>query len=112
MNWDDGDMLKLFVAALILYLIHLFCEKFAALKAKAEEAEAEAKATAIAKAQLEAKQQQAAEIQREYMYIDEETRHRLRALAEERIQRQHIVLRPGDIEAAVVTMYRRSQSRL
>jgi thymidylate synthase len=107
MSWDNADTLKLFVALFILYSVYWFYERLAAQKAKAA---AEVRERDAEKAEAEAKQRQAAEIRREYMYIDEQTRHRLRTLVEERIQHLDLWVRPGDIEAAVVRMYKRSHS--
>lgn len=44
-----------------------------------------------------------------YKSIDVQTRIRLRTPVEERIERLDLLVEPGDLEAAVVRMYKRSQ---
>lgn len=44
-----------------------------------------------------------------YKNIDVQTRIRLRTLVEERIERLDLLVGPGDLEATVVRMYKRSQ---
>jgi hypothetical protein len=56
-----------------------------------------------------ARQGKLREIAEAYESIDEVTRTRLRAAAEERIKRLNLRAGEGDVEAAVVNMYRRSQ---
>jgi hypothetical protein len=56
-----------------------------------------------------ARQERLIDIYEAYSAIDEATRTRLRAAAEERIQRLDLRVRAGDLEAAVVNMYRRSE---
>jgi hypothetical protein len=106
MSWDSADTLKLLVA-LLLAGLYWFHDKLEALRAAAK-SEAEARKEAEEKCRVAAQvRRKAAEIQEEYMNIEEGTRHELRKLAEERIQRECLPLLPGDIEAAVVTMYKR-----
>lgn len=62
--------------------------------------------TEIARRRAEA--QASLSIDREYWLIPEEKRHELRRLAEEHISRNAIATRPGDVESAVVNMWRRS----
>jgi len=50
------------------------------------------------------------EAYKNYKNIDVQTRIRLRTLAEERMEREDLFARPGDLEAAVVKMYERSQT--
>jgi hypothetical protein len=49
------------------------------------------------------------EAYKNYKNIDVQTRSRLRTLVEERIEREDLLQGPGDLEAAVVRMYERSQ---
>ncbi|MBZ5687727.1 MAG: hypothetical protein LAP86_22160 [Acidobacteriia bacterium] len=49
------------------------------------------------------------EAYKNYKNIDAQTRIRLRTLVEERIERLDLSVGPGDLEAAVVRMYERSQ---
>jgi hypothetical protein len=56
-----------------------------------------------------ARQEKLREIAEAYESIDEATRTRLRVTAEERIKRLNLRAGEGDVEVAVVNMYRRSQ---
>jgi hypothetical protein len=56
-----------------------------------------------------ARQERLRKIYNEYSAIETETRELLKAKAEDRIRRFDLMNKPGDIEAAVVRMYRRSQ---
>jgi hypothetical protein len=49
------------------------------------------------------------EAYKNYKNIDVQTRIRLRTLVEERIERLDLLVEPGDLEAAVVRMYKRFQ---
>ena len=49
------------------------------------------------------------ETYKRYKDIDVQTRIRLRTLVEERVERLDLSVGPGDLEAAVVKMYKRSQ---
>jgi hypothetical protein len=46
-------------------------------------------------------------VRSEYYAIDTARRQELRAIAEERIQRSDLVAEPGEVEEAVVRMYKR-----
>jgi len=66
----------------------------------------------IAKRRLATAERRLAEIgetYKNYKNIDVQTRIRLRTLVEERIEREDLLVGPGDLEAAVVRMYERSQ---
>lgn len=111
MGWNGADSVVLWVV-FVLVGVHWLYETLATLKAKAEhEALGRLEAAQAAKAKAE-ERWRTAEIQREYMLIDEQTRHRLRVLVEERIQRLDLVAGLGAIEAAVVRMYKRSRSKI
>jgi hypothetical protein len=69
-------------------------------KRRRYEAEAEAEAEA---------ERRRKEIEDAYKNIDEKTRNRLRISVEERAKREYLLIGPGDLEAAVVRMYERSQ---
>jgi hypothetical protein len=77
------------------------CEEEAAARVKAEaEAKAEAKAEA---------ERQRLEIEETYKNMDEAKRDELTTLVKERAKREHLIIGPGDLEAAVVRMYKRFQ---
>jgi hypothetical protein len=76
------------------------CEEEAAARVKAE-AEAEAEARAEAK-------RQRIEIIDIYWTMDDAKRDELTALVNERAEREDLHIGPGDLEAAVVRIYRRS----
>ena len=71
------------------------CEEEAAVKAQAE---AEARAEA---------ERQRLDIEETYKNMDETLRDELTAIVVERARREDLLIRPGDLEAAVVRIYRR-----
>jgi ferredoxin-NADP reductase len=71
-----------------------------------EEAAARAKAEAEARAEAE---RQRVEIEETYKNMDEAKRDELTTLVKERAKREDFFIGPGDLEAAVVRMYKRSQ---
>jgi len=73
------------------------CEEEAAARVKAE---AEARAKAV---------RQRMEIEETYKNMDEAKRDELTTLVKERAKREDLIIGPGDLEAAVVGMYKRSQ---
>ncbi len=73
------------------------CEEEAAARVKAE---AEARAVA---------ERQRMEIEDTYKHMDEAKRHELTTLVTERAKREDLFIGPGDLEAAVVRLYKRSQ---
>ena len=75
------------------------CEEEAAARVKAE-AEAEARAEAV---------RQRMEIEETYKNMDEAKRDELTTLVKERAKREDLAIGPGDLEAAVVRMYKRSR---
>ena len=75
------------------------CDEEAAARAKAE---AEARAEAI---------RQRMEIEETYKNMDEEKRNELATLVKDRAKREHLFIGPGDLEAAVVRVYRKSQPK-
>ena len=76
------------------------CEEEAAARVKAEaEARAEARAEAV---------RQWMEIEETYKNMDEAKRDELATLVRERAKREDFLIGPGDLEAAVVRMYKRS----
>ena len=72
------------------------------------EEEATARVKAGAKARAEAKRQRM-EIEEAYKNMDEAKRDELTTLVRERAKREDFIIGPGDLEVAVVRMYRRSQ---
>jgi hypothetical protein len=70
------------------------------------EAEAAAKARTEAEAAAEAERQRM-EIKEAYNTMDQAKRDELATLVKTRAQREHLVIGPGDLEAAVVRMYKR-----
>jgi len=110
MNWL-GWLLALFVA--YWFLSDLFrskrcyphgvvgrcrrCEEEAAARVKAED-----------KARAEAERQRI-EIEQTFKNMDDAKRDELCALVKERAKREDLLIGPGDLEAAVVKMYKRSQ---
>ncbi len=72
-----------------------------------EEAAARVKARAEARAKAE---RQRMEIEETYRNMDEAKRDELTAIVEERAKRGDLLIGPGDLEAAVVRMYKRSQT--
>lgn len=73
------------------------CEEEAAARVKAE---AEARAEAV---------RQRMEIEETYKNMDEAKRDELTTLVKERAKREDLAIGPGDLEAAVVRMYKRSR---
>jgi uncharacterized membrane protein YccC len=73
------------------------CEAEAAARVKAE---AEARAAA---------ERQRIEIEETFKNMDEAKRDELTTLVKERAKRENLLIGPGDLEAAVVKMYKRSQ---
>jgi hypothetical protein len=70
--------------------------------------EVQARAQARAEERAEAKQRRL-EIEEEYKDLDDETRNRLITLVKERAKRLDLRIGPGDLEAAVVKVHRKSQ---
>jgi len=73
------------------------CEEEAAARVKAE---AEARAEAV---------RQRMEIEETYNNMDEAKRDELTTLVKERAKREDLAIGPGDLEEAVVRMYKRSR---
>jgi uncharacterized membrane protein YccC len=73
-----------------------------------EEAAARAKAAAEARAEAE---RQRMEIEETYRSMDEAKRDELTTVVKERAKREDLLIGAGDLEAAVVRMYERSQIR-
>jgi len=71
-----------------------------------EEAAARVKAEAEARAEGE---RQRIEIEETFKNMDEAKRDELTTLVKERAKREDLLVGPGDLEAAVVKMYKRSQ---
>lgn len=67
-----------------------------------------ARAKAAAEARAEAERQRI-EIEETYRDMDEAKRDELTAIVKERAKREDLLIRPGDLEAAVVRMHKRSQ---
>lgn len=74
------------------------------------EAEAAARVKTEAEAVAEAERQRM-EIEETYKNMDQAKRDELTTLVKARAQREHLLVGPGDLEAAVVTMHKRSQLR-
>jgi hypothetical protein len=72
------------------------CEQDAAEKSKAE---------AAVKAEADARRR---DIEDTYRGMDESRRNELTAIIRERAEREHLIIRDGDLEAAVVRMHRRT----
>ena len=77
----------------------LRCEEEAAAKVKAE---AEARAEA---------ERQRLEIEQTYRSMDKVKRDELTTIVQERAKREDLLIGPGDLEAAVVRMYKRSHAK-
>lgn len=110
MSWL-GWLLALFIAYWLLS--DLFRSKrcyphgvFGRCRRCEEEAAARVKAEAEARAEAE---RQRMEIEETYKNMDEAKRHELTTLVKERAKREGLIIGPGDLEAAVVRMYKRSQ---
>ena len=73
------------------------CEEEAAARVKAED-----------KARAEAERQRM-EIEETFRNMDEAKRDELTTIVKERAKREDLLIGPGDLEAAVVKMYERSQ---
>lgn len=73
-----------------------------------EEAAARVKAEAEARAEAE---RQRMEIEETYRSMDQAKRDELTTIVKERAKREDLLIGPGDLEAAVVRMYKRSQSK-
>jgi uncharacterized membrane protein YccC len=73
------------------------------------EEEAAARVKAEAKARAEAERQRT-EIEETYRNMDEAKRDELTTIVKERAKREDFLIGPGDLEAAVVRMYKRSQT--
>jgi hypothetical protein len=71
-----------------------------------EETAARARAGAEAKAETEC---QRLDIEETYRSMDETLRNELTAIVLERAEREHLMIRSDDLEAAVVRIYRRSK---
>jgi len=74
------------------------------------EQEALAKLKAEAETRAEAERQRL-EIEETYKIIDEAKRDELIIVVKERAKREHFLIGAGDLEAAVVRMYKRSKRR-
>ncbi len=109
LSWDGG--LKL----LALFLVYWFVTKLltprpercchgAVGRCERCEEEVQAQAKEIAEAK-----RRRLEIEEKYNDLDDETRNRLSTLVKERAEQQYLLIGPGDLEAAVVRMYERSQ---
>ncbi len=112
MSWL-GWLLVLFIA--YWFLSDLFSSKrcyphgvFGRCRRCEEEAAARVKAEAEARAEAERRRM---EIEETYKNMDEAKRDELTTLVKERAKREDLLIRPGDLEAAVVKMYERSQLR-
>src|ERR1039458_6938613 len=110
MSWL-GWLLALFIA--YAFLSDLFRSKrryphgvFGRRRGCAEEAASRIKAEAEARAEAE---RQRLEIEEAYKNMDEAKRDELTTLVKERAKREDLFVGPGDLEAAVVRMYQRSQ---
>jgi hypothetical protein len=73
-----------------------------------EEAAARVKAEGEARAEAESQRMEIEEI---YRNMDEEKRDELTTIVKERAKREDLLIGPGDLKAAVVRMYKRSQSK-
>jgi uncharacterized membrane protein YccC len=110
MSWL-GWLLALFIA--YWFLSDLFRSKrcyphgvFGRCRRCEEEAAARVRAEAEARAEAE---RQRMEIEETYKNMDEAKRDQLTTLMKERAKREDLIIGPGDLEAAVVRMYKRSQ---
>jgi hypothetical protein len=110
MSWL-GWLLALFIA--YWFLSDLFRSKrcyphgvFGRCRRCEEEAAARVKAEAEARAEAE---RQRLEIEETYKNMDEAKRDELTTLVKERAKREDLIIGPGDLEAAVVRMYKRFQ---
>lgn len=74
------------------------------------EQEAAARVEAQAEAQAEAERQRL-EIEETYKNMEEAKRDELTTFVKERTKREDLLIGPGDLEAAVVRMYKRSQAK-
>jgi hypothetical protein len=72
-----------------------------------EETEARARAEAEAKAEAE---RQRLDVEDAYRSMDETLRKELTAIVLERAEREHLMIRSGDLEAAVVRIYGRPKT--
>jgi len=110
MSWL-GWLLALFIA--YWFLSDLFRSKrcyphgvFGRCRRCEEEAAARVKAEAEARAEAERRRM---EIEETYKNMDKAKRDELTTLVKERAKREDLIIGPGDLEAAVVRMYKRSQ---
>ena len=112
MSWP-GWLLALF--AVYWFLGDLFESKrcyphgvFGRCRRCKQEALAKLKAEAEARAEAE---RQRLEIKETYRSIDEAKRDELITVVKERAKREHLLIGAGDLEAAVVRLYKRSKRR-
>jgi len=110
MSWL-GWLLALFIA--YWFLSDLFRSKrcyphgvFGRCRRCEEEAAARVKAEAEARAEAERRRM---EIEETYKNMDKAKRDELTTLVKERAKREDLIIGPGDLEAAVVRRYKRSQ---
>lgn len=112
MNWL-GWLLALFVAFWFLsdLLGSKRCHSHGVFgRCRRCEAEAAARVKAEAEAAAEAERQRV-EIEETYKNMDQAKRDELIAVVKARAQREHLLIGPGDLEAAVVRMHKRTQIR-
>ncbi len=111
MNWL-GWLLALFVAYWFLsdLLRSKRCHSHGVFgRCRRCEAEAAVRVKAEAEAAAEAERQRM-EIEETYRNMDQAKRDELTTLVKARAQREHLLIGPGDLEAAVVRMHKRSSN--
>jgi hypothetical protein len=110
MGWL-GWLLALFIAYWFLsdFLRSKRCDAHGVFgRCRRCEAQAAARVRREAEARVEAERQQM-EIEETYKNMDQAKRDELTNVVKARAQREHLLIGPGDLEAAVVRMYQRSQ---
>ena len=103
MSWN-GLLVLFIVYGIYRFIGYLVNSQDAKRRCKADLLTAERR-LAIAERRLT----EIGETYKSYKDIDLRTRIRLRTLVEERVERLDLSVGPGDLEAAVVKMYKRSQ---
>lgn len=106
MSWDGGSTLAIWVTILSVWFIADLVRSYLDARKRRQ---CEAAAQAEAELRRMVAERRRMEIEDSYKNIDDKARNRLRTLVEERAKRLDLLIGPGDLEAAVVRMYERSQ---
>jgi hypothetical protein len=112
LGWSIVLVLGIWIWQEIDKVIRNWCSRHRALgPCQRCEEEAAARVKAEAKAEAEAKARRQIEIEDTFRNMSAAKREELTTLVRERAKREDLFLEPGDLEAAVVRMYQRAESR-